>query len=306
MTVSIEKAIRAKRESKYIEFKESFDPSSRQEWCELIKDLVAISNSGGGIIVIGVDNRGNPAGSDVSAALALDPADLANKIHRYTSVHFSEFTTDEAEKNAQKIAVIGIGASFIPLVFTQPGTYPIAGGKQKSAFSLGAVYFRHGAKSEPGTTDDLRLALNRQLERIRKEWLSGVRKVVQAVPGSAIHVLPPEVRASDSLDATPIRIVDDPNAPAYRQVDPNITHPLRQMDVIAEVKKHLPEDQVFNSHDAIAIRRVYDINNNPNFYYKPNFGVPQYTRGFVEWIIKKYKQNKRFFVEARNAYAEMR
>ena len=41
----IERARVAKRESKYLDFKERFDPGSLGEWCELLKDLVAMANS---------------------------------------------------------------------------------------------------------------------------------------------------------------------------------------------------------------------------------------------------------------------
>jgi len=34
-------------ESASADFKSSFDPQSKQDWCELIKDIVAMSNSGG-------------------------------------------------------------------------------------------------------------------------------------------------------------------------------------------------------------------------------------------------------------------
>lgn len=53
----LEKALSAKRESKHIEFKHSFDPTSMGEWCEVINDIVAIANSGGGIIVFGLETR---------------------------------------------------------------------------------------------------------------------------------------------------------------------------------------------------------------------------------------------------------
>ena len=46
--------------------------------------------------------------------------------------------------------------------------------KQKTAFSAGTVYFRHGAKSEPGTSEDLRASLERELDRIRSSWLDGI------------------------------------------------------------------------------------------------------------------------------------
>jgi len=53
-TVFLDKARNAKRESKYIEFKERFDVNQSQYWCEIIKDIVAMANSGGGCILIGV------------------------------------------------------------------------------------------------------------------------------------------------------------------------------------------------------------------------------------------------------------
>ena len=41
-------------ESGSVDFKASFDPKSTQDWCELIKDIIAMTNSGGGTIIIGV------------------------------------------------------------------------------------------------------------------------------------------------------------------------------------------------------------------------------------------------------------
>jgi len=41
----IEKVKKAKRESKYIEFKEKFDINSSQDWCEIIKYKRYSSNS---------------------------------------------------------------------------------------------------------------------------------------------------------------------------------------------------------------------------------------------------------------------
>jgi hypothetical protein len=95
-------------------------------------------------------------------------------------------------------------------------------GKQKTAFSVGTVYFRHGAKSEPGTSDDIRKVIERQLEFIRKSWIKSVKKVVQAPPGSQIVTLPHTgptgatsmshvtFRAVKDDNATPIRLTRDP------------------------------------------------------------------------------------------------
>ncbi|PYS48261.1 MAG: hypothetical protein DMG13_25905 [Acidobacteria bacterium] len=60
-------------ESASLDFKSCFDPESKQDWCELIKDLVAMSNSGGGTIIVGVDDDGNLSNADVAPLLAVDP-----------------------------------------------------------------------------------------------------------------------------------------------------------------------------------------------------------------------------------------
>ena len=37
----------------------SFDPAATQDWCEVVKDIVAMANSGGGYVVFGVNDDGN-------------------------------------------------------------------------------------------------------------------------------------------------------------------------------------------------------------------------------------------------------
>ncbi len=186
MTDLIQKALIATRESKHVEFKEEFDTTAPGGWCELIKDIAAIANSGGGIIVFGLDSAGIPAGVSVDNIRSIDPADIGNKLAKYTGPVDLEFEFRSLEKEGHPLVGLLIQPVSIPLVFQKPGTYDIGGGKQRTAFGVGTIYFRHGAKSEPGTTEDIRRVVERQLERIRKDWVKGVRRVVQAPPGSQI------------------------------------------------------------------------------------------------------------------------
>jgi hypothetical protein len=217
----VEKALKAIRESKSIEFKQSFNPQSSGEWCELTKDLVAIANSGGGIIVFGLDSSGRPSGQDVEAILGVDPADIANKVSRYTGLVDFTFEIRALEKNARKLAAFVIPAVSVPLVFQKPGTYEVGEGKQRTAFATGTVYFRHGAKSEPGTSEDIRRVIERQLDHIRKSWIKGVRRVVQAPGGShlvsligaqQVGALASRVTIVSDPKAIPVRITRDPTA----------------------------------------------------------------------------------------------
>src|SRR2546430_2024549 len=104
----VQKGLAAKRESKSVEFKEGFDPGSAEAWCELIKDIIAISNSGGGIIIIGLSNIGTPSGRDVAPVLGLDPATVTDRVHKYTGYQFTEFEITECEKDRSKLAAIRV------------------------------------------------------------------------------------------------------------------------------------------------------------------------------------------------------
>ena len=102
MNKLIEKARDAKRESKYIEFKSEFNPNSKQDWCEIIKDITAIANSGGGIILFGVDNKGIPTSYDRNKIIELDSADINNKMGKYVGNQDIDMEIIESEKNGKK------------------------------------------------------------------------------------------------------------------------------------------------------------------------------------------------------------
>lgn len=239
-----------------VDFKESFDPANSGEWLEIIKDVVAMANTGGGTILIGVSNDGSLSGKDVSAATSIDPADLTNKIHKYTEVHFHAFQMVACQKNDANICALLVGHSSIPIVFTKVGTYEAAPGKQKTVFSAGTVYFRHGAKSEPGASDDLRQFLTREIELTRRSWMDGIAKIVEAPTGSTVAILPPEDQRQVPSGAMPLRLVDSADAPAYYAVPIDTTHPFRQKEVVREVNARLNGRKAITSHNIVCIRRV--------------------------------------------------
>ena len=300
----LEKVKNARRESKYIDFKEKFDISQAGEWCEIVKDIVAMANSSGGWILIGAKNDGLPSKADVTEVLTMDPAQITDKIFKYTGEQFSDFDIQEIEKNGNKLAAIQIKGVTIPLIFTQPGNYDIGGGKQKTAFGRGTIYFRHGAKSEPGNSKDLRDCINREIEKVRKSWLGNIRKVVAAPTGYKVAVLPPEIVESSLPTATPIRLVDDASAPAYRKIDPDSTHPHRQKEVVQLANQRIGEKRKVTPYDIRCLRKVYEIDIKPNFFYKPKFASPQYSNSFINWLIEQFEKDNQFFDEARQKWRE--
>lgn len=297
----IQKGLKAKRESKNVDFKSSLDFSEPHSWCEVIKDIVSMANSGGGVILIGLKNNGTPSGFDVTPVSELDPAVLIDKIHKYTSIHFSNFDISDHVKNKRKIVAIRVYSVSVPLVFTKPGTYNVADNQQKTAFSVGTVYFRHGAKSDPGTSDDIRRVIERQLDSVRKNWVQGVRKVVMAPAGARIIALPAgsDVVETTSQEGTPIRLTDDPNAPAYRKLDYDHTHPYRQKDVISILNERLDGDANVNQYDVQCVKNCHAVLADEKFCHHPKFSTPQYSPAFVDWIEDQYQKDHRFFVKSR-------
>ena len=304
MSELMEKGKRAKRESKYVDFKQSFDPGSNGEWCELIKDIVAMANTGGGVILVGLDNGGKPTGENVQTVLELDQAEFADKIGKYTGSEPCEVDVQEGSKCGVQIAIIEVSGVEAPIVFQRPGTYQVASGKQKTAFSRGTVYFRHGAKSEPGTTADLRRVVEQRLDTIRKQWLDGVRKVVTSPRGSSIAILSGDVTESRSPSAAPIRLVKDSTAPEYRLIDQDTTYPYRQKELIEVVNERLPDGATVNSHDILCIRRSKGIDGDLRYCHQPKFGSPQYNDAFVAWIVDQHEANEGFFEQCRKRYYE--
>jgi len=187
----------------------------------------------------------------------------------------------------------------VPIVFTSPGTYDIGGGKQKTAFSRGTVYFRHGPKSEPGTSEDLRAALNRELDRVRSSWLDGITKVVTAPVGATISVLPGEVKLSGAEGATSMRLVNDETAPAFKAYRTDLLYPYRQKEVVARVNELLAGPKI-TAHDVYCVRKAHGVDAQPNFFYKPQFSSPQYSDAFAEWMIEQYRAATDFFRKARD------
>jgi predicted HTH transcriptional regulator len=152
-------------ETAAVDFKSSFNPSEKGEFLEVLKDILAMANSGGGVIIFGLSNDGAPSGADLNGVASLDPARITDATYKYTDCQFQDFELHRIRKGHNELWAIVVGAASVPLVFSQTGNYQESTGKQKNAFLGGSVYFRHGAKSETGNSEDLRFFLERRWSR---------------------------------------------------------------------------------------------------------------------------------------------
>jgi hypothetical protein len=292
----------ATTESAQLDFKAAFDTASAQDWCELIKDLVAMANSGGGCILIGVNDDGSISGADASAVLRLDSAKLVDKVFSYTGVQHSPFAVVPVEFRGTRLPVIGVGAAKVPIAFTNPGTYSKGDGKQAAAFARGTVYVRHGAKSEPCTTEDLRNILEARLAEERASLLANVRRVFEAPVGKQLLIVPIEEGTAPNNSTQRVTFTSDPTAPAYRPTSPDETHPYRQKELVLRVNERLKGRAKINSHDMQCVRKAHKINaSRPEFFQERRFASAQYSEVFVDWIVAQYEADSSFFEKARRA-----
>ena len=289
-------------ETTIVDFKATFDPKSKADWCEVLKDVVAMANSGGGCIIFGLDDDGLFSADVVALVEAIDPADVVNKIYSYTGKHFAGVIVTQVTRPNGTFAAFLVEKTAIPLVFISPGNYQTADGKTKCAFTTGSLYFRHGAKSEPCTSDDLAAFLKREVDQVREVWLGRLRMVVEAPLESTVRVLPAEGVRLDEDATTAIRITDNPSAPEHRLADPNLTHPYRQRDVVDAVNNAIGHKCKVSSHHILAVRRLHKTDARPSFCYKGRYSVPTYSKAFIEWLLEQFANDASFFHQAKDRY----
>ena len=264
-----------------------------------------MANSGGGVIVIGLGNDGTPSGWDPTSFLAIDPANVVNILAKYVGDQFDGFEISGSKKSKYRVATIKLQARLSsPLVFEKPGTYETEPGKQKTAFSRGSVYFRHGAKSEPATSSDLARYIRSELSLQRRELMANVRKISTAPRDSKVLVVSPTTGPQETIDK--FRVVDDPSAPALARTDYDVTHPYRQKELMSTINARVAE-KVVGSYEVLSVRRVYQIDERPEFFHRPKFSSsPQFSDAFVSWLITEYQSDPEFFKKAVASYSAMR
>lgn len=306
----IQRAKNAARKSKFLDFKREFDLASAGAWCEVIKDIVAFANSGGGIIVFGVADDGSPSNFEATELLRYDTANITTQIARYTGHQFADIEIVEINRVGRVFAALVIGPAEVPLIFTKPGTYEVAfegaGKKQKNAFGLGTIYFRHNSKSETGNRDDLLSWRDGEIEKHRKAWLGGIRKVVASGADEMITVI--SSKSSKPTDGSVISatVTNDPSAVRFFPKNAEDIWPLRQKDLIREVNQRLSGGFKMGSYDVTCIKTKFDLlGAHPEFACKPHkLASPQYSQSLVDWIVDQHEKDNSFFQRAREEYKQ--
>ena len=144
-----------KKESVFLDFKRTIDIQDKSHYLKIIKDVLAFANSGGGYLLIGVDENksskvpGRFTKIGVTNEFQFDDASFQEKINSYIddpiTIHYAFFKRDLNNLEKQ-FALIYIPPSHKILKPLKDGKYSI-NDKEKFAFRKNIVYVRRGTQS---------------------------------------------------------------------------------------------------------------------------------------------------------------
>src|SRR5919198_2478482 len=155
------RAVEASRSSKRVALKERLD------YVEVIRDIAAMANSGGGVVVL-------------DGIAGVDEELIHEQLAEYAEPEFEGFSLERITREGRpSTAIVVEGAVGSPLVFSKQGR-----ARDGIAFAQGGLYFRHGGKSEPAARPDVRDFINPQLAATRTQWLRNIPAAVHP-PGGA-------------------------------------------------------------------------------------------------------------------------
>lgn len=288
-------------ETAAVEFKSTTDTKDVRFWVQLIRSVLAMHNTGGGIIVFGLDSAGQPVRSDLSAIRAIDPIQVSDKAKHYTDRPLAGVVREEFERSGGTFPGWIIPPAISPVPFSRQGDVHNGQGKPEKLFYPGQVYVRRGAASVPADAGDMTLIAERIRTAARQEFAAQIGRFAVVPEGHTIQVLPPDSVVSSAAPAGSVRITTDPNAPAAVIVDKFKTHPHRQKELIKRLATRIPGGRI-NGHDIVCIRRMFASEIEANgFVYLPPHSSPHYADDFAEWIVGRIGQDPAFLDKTRAA-----
>lgn len=190
-----------------LDYKVTLDLADREARLRLVKDIIAIANAGGGVIVFGRDDT-EVYGIEPEVAKALDSARLADEVDKFArpaKISLSH-ETQQLAVDCYLVSIHVAAAREYPIVMAEDGNSAGATqGKTKHVFVKGDIWTRHSSKTERATYEDLRHWIDHARQVERDTILSRINKVISIPDGADIQIVVPS--AVPALD-TPQRTLE--------------------------------------------------------------------------------------------------
>lgn len=83
--------------------------------------------------------------------------------------------------------------------------------------------------------------------------------------------------------------------------DTSDTHPFREMNVLEKLNEELTCERDINGYDVRCVVKAHNVKENGAYFYQTRLTgfSPQYSQGFIDWVVRKYGNDANFFDDAR-------
>ena len=208
----------SKVECARFELKREFSPSSHA-WAELAKDVVAMANSGGGVILFGVDDNGTRRGLPESLLPVLDAAKVTDQLRRRAPSASVSTAYLERTYYGKLYGALVVQPLRVPLVFDKEWGYQGTDGKPRIAIQPGVLYVRAPGKSAPASQADVHEIWEQSVSLAFEKTMARIERVASLPFDSELIVTDESTPDSgyllvDKGEGRPVRIVADPDTPA--------------------------------------------------------------------------------------------
>lgn len=162
------------REDNKWDFKQDIKFKPKEQFYELLKDILAFSNSGGGHLLLGVEDKTHKL---IGVTNFIDEADLGQKIYTalgYTiNVELTYFKHNDGNRE------IDLGILYIPnsqKICVSPKTYT---GENKTIIQSDVVYVRRNTSSVIANSEDLQELAYKILKKGKYEFSDRDKEIIE-------------------------------------------------------------------------------------------------------------------------------
>jgi hypothetical protein len=154
----------------------------------------------------------------------------------------------------------------------------------------------------PGTGADLVAWRDRTVARLRREWLSGIGKIVRAPAGSMVSVVSRDVADVHLGSVAASALTGERGAVAIVPRNAEELWPYRRSELLRRLNEKLGGKRL-NAHDIQCINWKIHVLDRPDFSYRSHHQASvQYSPAYADWIAEQMRRDPDFLRRARVEY----
>ena len=188
-----------------VDYKQSFDFSSKKAWLEITKDISAFANTVGGYLVFGIsDSDKKVIGLTRAGCDFLKEANnISQKVNPYLDPHITSLRSKEFRIPDASIVVLLIPQSVGKThLISKVGKFSYPSGEEKVVLREGTFYVRRSASNHLGDSRDLDDVIERRIDQFRDSLMEKVARVVKYPAATDVLIV-----SKDSADRSGKRFI---------------------------------------------------------------------------------------------------